>query len=93
MGIRNSAVAKAGVAQIDIDKLNLLNGARVWYEDFEEAVTTNSEDIANMVVGRSHTTGESAVMGLNLDRALDDEEVAGLRELRGVTLAIFTEWS
>lgn len=50
-------------------------------------------NIANMVVGRSHTTGESAVMGLNLDRALDDEEVAGLRELRGVTLAIFTEWS
>lgn len=48
-------------------------------------------NIANMVVGRSHVTGESAVMGLNLDRALTDSEVEGLRTVPGVTLAIFTE--
>jgi D-3-phosphoglycerate dehydrogenase len=48
-------------------------------------------NIDNMVHGRSHITGGSAVMGLNLDRALTDVEVEELGSVRGVNLAIFTE--
>jgi D-3-phosphoglycerate dehydrogenase len=44
-------------------------------------------NIANMVVGRSRVTGESAMMGLNLDRALTDEEIADFRALEGVARA------
>jgi D-3-phosphoglycerate dehydrogenase len=48
-------------------------------------------NIDNMVHGRSHVTGESAVMGLNLDRALTGTEADELAGVRGVNLAIFIE--
>ena len=41
-------------------------------------------NIANMVVGRSKITGEAAMMGVNLDQALSDAQVDGLRALEGV---------
>ena len=44
-------------------------------------------NIANMVVGRSRITGEAAMMGLNLDRALSDAEIADFRVLEGVARA------
>jgi D-3-phosphoglycerate dehydrogenase len=48
-------------------------------------------NIANMVVGRSFVTGERAMMGLNLDRRLTDEEVEGLRALPGVGRAWYLD--
>lgn len=44
-------------------------------------------NIANMVVGRSRVTGESAMMGLNVDQGLSPEQVAGLRRLDGIVEA------
>jgi len=43
-------------------------------------------NIANMVVGRS-PTGDSAMMGLNLDRSMTEPEVEGFRALGGVERA------
>ena len=48
-------------------------------------------NIANMVVGRSARTGEVAMMGLNLDRVLDDGEMEGFRAIHGVTRSWFME--
>jgi D-3-phosphoglycerate dehydrogenase len=48
-------------------------------------------NIANMVVGRSFTRGESAMMGLNLDRRLDAAEVELLRALPGVAEAYYLD--
>ncbi len=50
-------------------------------------------NIANMVVGRSFTTGNAAMMGLNLDRRLSDEEIQILRSLPGVARAWCLELS
>ncbi|MDX1689862.1 MAG: phosphoglycerate dehydrogenase [Acidimicrobiia bacterium] len=44
-------------------------------------------NIANMVVGRSRRTGESAMMGLNLDRGLTDDEIETFGALEGVARA------
>lgn len=41
-------------------------------------------NIANMVVGRSRTTDEAAMMGLNVDQALTAEQVEGLRRVDGI---------
>ncbi|HSR44679.1 MAG TPA: phosphoglycerate dehydrogenase [Acidimicrobiia bacterium] len=41
-------------------------------------------NIANMAVGQSPETGSAAMMGLSLDKALDEEQMAGLRALEGV---------
>ena len=41
-------------------------------------------NIANMVVGRSRTNGEAAMMGLNLDSPLSEDQMARLRLLPGV---------
>ncbi|MFQ5948714.1 MAG: phosphoglycerate dehydrogenase [Acidimicrobiia bacterium] len=50
-------------------------------------------NIANMVVGRSPSTGEAAMMGLNLDRSLSEEEVAAFRGLANITFAQFVDLS
>jgi D-3-phosphoglycerate dehydrogenase len=50
-------------------------------------------NIADMVVGRPFTSEESAMMGLSLDRPLGDEEVARLRELPGVSRAVYLDLS
>ncbi len=44
-------------------------------------------NIANMVVGRSQTTGEAALMGLNIDTELTTEQVEGFRALPGIVEA------
>ena len=44
-------------------------------------------NIANMVVGRSSSTGETAIMGLNLDQPLTVVDVDGLRLLDGIEQA------
>ena len=44
-------------------------------------------NIANMVVGRSRVTGDAAMMGLNLDRALTDAELSSFRALEGIARA------
>lgn len=49
-------------------------------------------NIANMVVGRSFTQGSSAMMGLNLDRRLEEGEVERLRGLAGVARAFYLEF-
>jgi D-3-phosphoglycerate dehydrogenase len=41
-------------------------------------------NIANMAVGQSPETGSAAMMGLSLDRALDDEQMDRFRALEGV---------
>ena len=41
-------------------------------------------NIANMVVGRAPGTGEAAMMGLNLDDTLTDDQLAELRRLEGL---------
>lgn len=48
-------------------------------------------NIANMVVGRSRTSGEAAMMGLNLDSPLGDEQVSRLRLVPGVEEARYVE--
>jgi D-3-phosphoglycerate dehydrogenase len=48
-------------------------------------------NIANMVVGRSRLTGDAAMMGLNLDQPLSEEQVVGLRAVPGVMEARFIE--
>jgi D-3-phosphoglycerate dehydrogenase len=48
-------------------------------------------NIANMVVGRSRTSGEAAMMGLNLDSPLREEQVAKLRSVPGVEEARYVE--
>jgi D-3-phosphoglycerate dehydrogenase len=48
-------------------------------------------NIANMVVGRSRTSGEAAMMGLNLDSPLPEEEVGRLRLVPGVEEARYVE--
>lgn len=48
-------------------------------------------NIANMVVGRSRTSGEAAMMGLNLDSPLREEQVARLRLVPGVEEARYVE--
>jgi len=41
-------------------------------------------NIANMAVGQSPETGDAAMMGLSLDRALDEEQMDRFRSLAGV---------
>ncbi|HEX2154849.1 MAG TPA: phosphoglycerate dehydrogenase [Acidimicrobiia bacterium] len=41
-------------------------------------------NIANMVVGRAPGTGDAAMMGLNLDDSLTDDQLAQLRRLQGI---------
>jgi D-3-phosphoglycerate dehydrogenase len=48
-------------------------------------------NIANMVVGRSRLNGEAAMMGLNLDSRLSDDDVARLRLIPGVEEARYIE--
>ena len=45
-------------------------------------------NIANMVVGRAPETSAAAMMGLNLDQALTDEQVAGLLDIDGIEEAV-----
>lgn len=52
-----------------------------------------SVNIANMVVGRSRTTGEAAMMGLNLDQPLQDGDLEGLLRLEGIEEARYLELS
>jgi D-3-phosphoglycerate dehydrogenase len=49
-----------------------------------------SVNIANMVVGRA-PSGEAAMMGINLDDPLSDEQVAAVRALDGIEDARFIE--
>jgi D-3-phosphoglycerate dehydrogenase len=42
-------------------------------------------NIDDMVVGRSAETGEPAMMGIGINRGMTEEEVAGVRDLEGVT--------
>ncbi|MGH8928624.1 MAG: phosphoglycerate dehydrogenase [Acidimicrobiia bacterium] len=48
-------------------------------------------NIANMVVGRSRVTNDAAMMGLNLDQPLTDDQVARLRMVPGVEEARYVE--
>jgi D-3-phosphoglycerate dehydrogenase len=48
-------------------------------------------NIANMVVGRSRVTNDAAMMGLNLDQPLTDDQVAKLRSVPGVQEARYVE--
>jgi D-3-phosphoglycerate dehydrogenase len=48
-------------------------------------------NIANMVVGRSRVTNDAAMMGLNLDQPLAEEDIAKLRLLPGVQEARYVE--
>lgn len=48
-------------------------------------------NIANMVVGRSRLNGEAAMMGLNLDSPLSDDDIARLRMIPGVEEARYIE--
>ncbi|MFN2486836.1 MAG: phosphoglycerate dehydrogenase [Acidimicrobiia bacterium] len=48
-------------------------------------------NIANMVVGRSRLNGEAAMMGLNLDSPLSDDDIARLRFMPGVEEARYIE--
>jgi len=48
-------------------------------------------NIANMVVGRSRVTGEAAMMGLNVDQPLTDDQVEGLRRLDGIEEARYLD--
>ena len=42
-------------------------------------------NIDDMVVGRSVDTGEPAMMGIGINRGMTEDEVAGVRDLEGVT--------
>ena len=46
-------------------------------------------NIDNMVVGQSQSTGMAAMMGVNVDRALTDDELAGIRMLDGIERATY----
>lgn len=78
MGIRNRSVDPAGKADIDIDKLNLLDGKRVWWEDFDEAAATTITNLYGFVqtvaaTGTCTTTGNSLAhlsAGANGDKAM-----------------------
>lgn len=48
-------------------------------------------NIDDMVVGRSRVSGEAQMMGLSLNRSLTEDEVGGLRELKGVSLAVLVQ--
>ncbi|HSL27318.1 MAG TPA: phosphoglycerate dehydrogenase [Acidimicrobiia bacterium] len=48
-------------------------------------------NIANMVVGRSRLTNDAAMMGMNLDQPLTEEQVARLRHVPGVEEARYVE--
>jgi D-3-phosphoglycerate dehydrogenase / 2-oxoglutarate reductase len=48
-------------------------------------------NIANMVVGRSRVTGEAAMMGINVDQPLGDDQLAGLRRLEGIEEARYLD--
>jgi len=49
-------------------------------------------NIADMVVGRSHD-GIAAMMGIALDRALSDDQIAGLLDLKGIAAARYVDLS
>ena len=46
-------------------------------------------NIANMVVGRSRETGQPAMMGIDIDQPLTDDDINALRQLDGVITARF----
>ncbi len=46
-------------------------------------------NIANMVVGRSRDTGQPAMMGIDIDQPLTDDDLLALRALDGVITARF----
>jgi D-3-phosphoglycerate dehydrogenase / 2-oxoglutarate reductase len=48
-------------------------------------------NIANMVVGRSIVTGQAAMMGLNVDQPLSDDQLEGLRALGGIEVARYLD--
>jgi D-3-phosphoglycerate dehydrogenase len=48
-------------------------------------------NISNMVVGQSRITGQPAMMGMNLDRALTPEQVDGVRSLEGIEEARYLD--
>lgn len=48
-------------------------------------------NIANMVVGRAPGSSAAALMGLNLDQPLTEEQTAGLRDLKGIREAVAVE--
>jgi len=48
-------------------------------------------NIANMVVGRSRMSNEAAMMGMNLDSPLGDDDIARLRLIPGVEQARYIE--
>ncbi|HEX7100163.1 MAG TPA: phosphoglycerate dehydrogenase [Acidimicrobiia bacterium] len=50
-------------------------------------------NIANMVVGRAPDTGDAAMMGLNLDDPLTEEQLAELRRLEGIEEARYVSLS
>ena len=49
-------------------------------------------NIDNMVVGQSKATGTAAMMGMNVDRPLTDEQLAGVRSLAGIKQATYLEF-
>jgi D-3-phosphoglycerate dehydrogenase / 2-oxoglutarate reductase len=48
-------------------------------------------NIANMVVGRSRETGAAAMMGINVDQPLGDDQLSGLRSLEGIEEARYLD--
>ena len=50
-------------------------------------------NIANMVVGRAPDTGDAAMMGLNLDDPLTEDQLAELRRLEGIEEARYVSLS
>jgi D-3-phosphoglycerate dehydrogenase len=50
-------------------------------------------NIANMVVGRSLVTGQAAMMGMNVDHQLSDDQLIGLRSLEGIEEARYLDLS
>lgn len=46
-------------------------------------------NIDNMVVGQSRATGMAAMMGVNMDRALTDDELEDIRSLEGIEEATY----
>ena len=49
-------------------------------------------NIDNMVVGQSKETGTAAMMGMNVDRPLTDEQLDGVRSLAGIKEATYLEF-
>ena len=49
-------------------------------------------NIDNMVVGQSQETGQAAMMGMNVDRPLTDDQLAGVRALAGIQQATYLEF-